>query len=105
MKKMITVKWYDPDTTDSIMLAAQAYGLKITSREKADNPNEIYVSLYGPKENIERFKSDFDDDIIEPFESKKELSDEEYLDWLSDNLRQFGCLFIPTYPTEDETEA
>lgn len=104
MRKMITIKWYDPDTTDSIMLAAQAYGLKITSNEKSDVPNEIYVSLYGSTENIDRFKSDFDDDVIEPFESKKELSDEEYLDWLSDELRHFGSLFIPTYPIEDKDE-
>lgn len=104
MNKMTVVKWYDPDTCDTVKLAAQAYGIQIKAAEPTGNPDEIFVCVYGPTENVDRFVDDVEEGDVEPFESKRELSDNEYQEWLADQLRTFGVLYIPTFIKEDIDE-
>lgn len=104
MNKMTVVKWYDPDTVDTVKLAAQAYGVQIKATEATGEPDEAYVCVFGPTEAVDRFAEDVAEGDIEPFESKRELSDDEYQEWLAAELSKFGCLYIPRFNGEDDED-
>lgn len=104
MNKMAVVRWYDSDTCDSVKLAAQAYSIQIKAEEPTGNPDEIFVCVYGPAENVDKFVDDVEEGDVEPFDLQCELSDSEYQEWLADKLRPFGVLYIPAYCKEDDDE-
>lgn len=104
MNKMSVVRYYDPDTVDSVDLAAKAYNIQIKARELTGEPDEIFVCVYGPTENVDRFTADVEEGDLEPFESKRDLSDNEYQTWLSESLREFGYLYIPKFEDEDDED-
>lgn len=97
MKKIVTAKWYDPDSTETVKLAAQAYGIKLLATYPTESEDEIYVTVGGPTENVDRFLEDLDEDVLEPFESKCELSYDEYQYWLVEELGKFGVKYVPAY--------
>lgn len=103
-KSMATIKWFDTDTCDSVLLAAEAYDVRIKTMEPTGEPNEIWVCVDGAPENVERFVNDVEEGDVEPFESKRDLSDDDYLTWLSEALQRFGVLFIPKYLGEEIDE-
>ena len=100
--KMITVKYFDSDTIDSRFLAAEAYGLEIKAAEPTGEPDEIFLTVFGPAENVDRFVEDNAEGDLEPFEAQRDLSDNEYLSWLSKELARFGVLFVPKFIDEDD---
>lgn len=102
--KMATVQWHDPDTTDTSKLACQAYGIRLLADEPSGEADTHWICVYGPTESVNTFLEDVSEDSIEPFESKRELSDNEYQEWLADSLKDFGCLYIPAYSDEDSEE-
>lgn len=95
--KMAVTKWFDPDTTDTINIAAKEYGLQILATKPTENDDEIYVCVYGPTENVDRFLEDVEEGDVDPFDSVRDLTDNEYQDWLVNQLAQFGFLYIPKY--------
>ncbi len=101
--KKISITWSEKQThaPDSIRLAAQYYGLKV-SKFKLKDFDTASVNLIGPENNINAFQEAFDKNTVEPMHSKiQNFSHNEYLDWLSNQLRQFGVLFIPEFIKED----
>lgn len=94
---MATVTWFDPDTTDTIHIAAKEYGLQILASKPSDYDNEIYVCVYGPTENVDRFLEDVEEGDVDPFDSTRDMTESEYQSWLSDKLAPFGFLYIPKY--------
>lgn len=104
MNKTATIKYYDDFTTDSVRIAAQAYGIKIECINPTDSKYEVYVTVSGPTESVDRFLEDVREGDIEPFDSKRELSDDEYEEWLADELGKFGCLYIPTYGNSNDDD-
>lgn len=108
MNNMNTIiKWYDSDTTDSIYIAANAYGLNINAAtiKRIDN-NTISVEISGKTEDVERFLEDLEEGDVDPFDNAtRDMSDNEYLEWLSKELQNYGKLFIPMfYPEEDDED-
>ena len=99
--KMVTVKYVDMDTVDSMHLVAAAYGLEIKAAAPIDSenssPNEIWLTVYGPSDCIDRFVEDNEEDNLEPFDQTVNMSDNEYQDWLSNQLARFCVLYIPKY--------
>lgn len=104
MQKITTVKWFDPDSTETVKLAAQAYGIKVLATYPTETPDEVDVTVGGPTENVDRFLEDLDEGDIEPFESKRELSDNDYQYWLMEELGKLGVKYSPAY-SEDEAES
>ena len=101
MQKITTVKWFDPDSTDTAKLAAQAYGIKVLATYPTENKDEVYVTVGGSTENVDRFLDDLDEGNVEPFESKRELSDNDYQYWLMEELGKFGVKYVPAYSDEE----
>ena len=95
--KMAVTKWFDSDTTDTIYIAAKEYGLQILAIKSRDYDNEIYVCIYGPTENVDRFLEDVEEGDVDPFDKTRDMSENEYQDWLVNQLAQFGFLYIPNY--------
>jgi hypothetical protein len=95
--KMATITWFDPDTTDTIYIAAKEYGLEILARKPTGHNDEIYVCIYGPTENVDRFLEDVAEGDVDPFDATREMSENEYQDWLVNQLAPFGFLYIPKY--------
>lgn len=100
--KMTVIEYYDDDTCDSIKLACQAYGVQLLA-EKPISEHEIYACIYGPTENIERFEGDFENGDLEPFEATRDMSDNEYQEWLETELKKFGCNYVAKQ-FDDEVE-
>ena len=98
--KMAVTKWFDPDTTDTINIAAKEYGLEILARKPTGNDDEIYVCIYGSIENVDRFLEDVNEGDVNPFDNTRNMSDNEYQDWLTNQLVQFGFLYIPKYTND-----
>lgn len=101
-----TIEWYDSDTTDSIYIAANAYDLTINdSTISRIDSNTISVEISGKPEDVERFLEDLEEGDVDPFDSTRDMSDNEYLEWLSKELQKYGKLFIPMfYPEEDDED-
>lgn len=100
-----TIEWYDSDTTDSIHIAANAYDLKVNKViERIDN-NTISVEISGKTEDVERFLEDLEEGDVDPFDSTRDMSDNEHLEWLSKELQKYGKLFIPMFYPEDDEDA
>lgn len=99
------IEWYDSDTTDSIYIAANAYGLTVNDAtiKQIDN-NTISVEISGKTEDVERFLEDLEEGDVDPFDSTRDMSDNEYLEWLSNELQKYGKLFIPTFSSEEDDE-
>lgn len=95
--KMATITWFDPDTTDTIYIAAKEYGLQILATKPRDYDNEVYVCVYGPTENVDRFLEDVEEGDVDPFDSTREMTENDYQDWLVNQLAPFGFLYIPNY--------
>jgi len=104
MQKITTVKWFDQDSTETVKLAAQAYGIKVLATYPTETPDEVDVTVGGPTENVDRFLEDLDEGDVEPFESKRELSDNDYQYWLMEELGKLGVKYSPAY-SEDEAES
>ena len=104
MNKMAVVKWYDPDTCDSVKLAVLAYGIELKAAEPTGEPDEMQVCVCGPTEDVDRFVADVDEGDVEPFESKRELDDKAYQEWLSHELGKLGCLYVPKFDEDDSDE-
>lgn len=104
MQKITTVKWFDPDSTETVKLAAQAYGIKVLATYPTETPDEVDVTVGGPTENVDRFLEDLDEGDLEPFESKRELSDNDYQYWFMEELGKLGVKYSPAY-SEDEAES
>lgn len=100
------IEWYDPDTTDSIYIAANEYDLTVNKIiEQIDN-NTIKVEISGYVDDVARFLEDLEEGDVDPFDSTRDMSENEYLEWLSAELQKHGKLFIPTfYPDEDDEDA
>lgn len=96
MQKITTVKWYDTDTTETVKLAAQFYGIAVLAEYATGMPDEIYVTIGGQEADVNRFLKDLDEGDVEPFESKRELSDEEYQFWLESELSKLGVKYSPS---------
>jgi hypothetical protein len=105
MNMVKTIEWYDSDTTDSIYIVANAYNLTIndTTISRIDS-NTISVEISGKTEDVERFLEDLDEGDVDPFDSTRDMSDNEYLEWLSKELQKYGKLFIPTFYDEEDDE-
>lgn len=101
------IEWYDPDTTDSIYIAANEYDLTINdSTISRIDSNTISVEISGKTEDVERFLEDLEEGDVDPFDSTRDMSDNEYLEWLSKELQKYGKLFVPKfYPEEDDEDA
>ena len=99
------IEWYDSDTTDSIYIAAKTYGLTVNDAtiKQIDN-NTISVEISGKTEDVERFLEDLEEGDVDPFDSTRDMSDNEYLEWLSKELQKYGKLFIPAFCPEDDDE-
>ena len=95
--KMAVTKWFDSDTTDTINIAAKEYGLEILATKPTENTDEIYVCVYGPTENVDRFLEDVEEGDVDPFDATREMSENEYQDWLANQLALFGFSYIPKY--------
>lgn len=95
--KMATITWFDPDTTDTIYIAAKEYGLEILASKPTGNDDEICVCVYGPTENVDRFLEDVEEGDVDPFDSTRKMTENDYQDWLVNQLAQFGFLYIPNY--------
>ena len=106
MNTVKIIEWYDPDTTDSIYIAANEYALKVNKIiEQIDN-NTIKVEISGNVDDVACFLEDLEEGDVDPFDSTRDMSDNEYLEWLSVELQKYGKLFIPTfYPEEDDDDA
>lgn len=102
--KMAVVKWYDPDTCDSVRIAADEYRLSIKAIEATGKSDEIWVCVTGAPEDVDRFVNDVDEGDVEPFDCTCNLTDDEYQDWLVNKLRPYGILYIPSYDTADDGE-
>ncbi len=102
-----TIEWYDSDTTDSIYIADNAYGLTVNDATiKQIDTNTISVEISGKTEDVERFLEDLEEGDVDPFDSTRDMSDNEYLEWLSTELQKYGKIFIPSfYPEEDDEDA
>lgn len=100
--KMATITWFDPDTTDTIHIVAKEYGLEILARKPTENENEIYVCVYGPTENVDRFLEDVEEGDVDPFDHTRDLTENEFQDWLSSKLSEFGFLYIPKYTKDTD---
>lgn len=103
MEKIVTTKYFDDDTPDTIMIATQAYGVKLLATYPTESKDEVYATVGGPAENVDRFLEDLEEGDVEPFESKRELSDNDYQYWLMEELGKFGVKYVPAY-SEDEVE-
>lgn len=105
--KMTVVEYYDADTCDSIKLACQAYGIQILAEKPIESSaNEIYACVYGPTENVDRFVEDLNNGDLEPFEATRDMSDNEYQEWLETELKKFGCNYVAKhFDDEDENIA
>lgn len=99
-----TITWFDDYTTDTIKIAAKEYGLTILGQNETSNPDEIEVYVEGEKDDIARLLEDLEDGTVEPFESKRELDDNEYNEWLARELAEFGITYT-FEPVEDDPEA
>ena len=95
--KMATITWFDTDTTDTIYIAAKEYGIDILAKKPRDYSDEIYVCVYGPTENVDRFLEDVEEGDVDPFDSTREMTENDYQDWLVNQLAQFGFSYIPKY--------
>lgn len=97
------IEWYDSDTTDSIYIAANAYGLTVDRATiKRINNKTITVKISGKTEDVERFLEDLEEGDVEPFDSTRNMSDNEYLEWLSTELQKYEKLFIPIFSSEED---
>ena len=104
MNMLRVVEWYDPDTVESVKLACKAYGIELKATELTDEPNTIQVCVSGPTEDVQRFVDDVEEGDVEPFEDTREMSNDEYQEWLSNELKEFGVLYIPKYSGEDNED-
>lgn len=105
MEKITTVKYFDDDTVETARIAAAAYNVKVLAINPTENESEAYVTVGGAEADVKRFLDDLEDGGLEPFEAQRELSDNEYQDWLKDELAKLGYLYIPAYCDEDVEEA
>jgi hypothetical protein len=98
------IEWYDSDTTDSLYIAANAYGLTVNDDTISQiDSDTISVEISGKTEDVERFLEDLEEGDVDPFDNTRDMSDNEYLEWLSKELQKYGKLFIPKfYPEEDD---
>ena len=103
-KSMAVVKWFDTDTCDTVLLAAETYDVEVKTMEPTGDPNEVWVCVYGEPDKVDRFVEDVNEGDIEPLESKRDLSDWEYQCWLSESLQRFGVLYIPTAKEVDDED-
>lgn len=68
MNKSVVIEWYDDINPSSYLLCAWAYGIQFLKETAIDEARTELV-VYGPKENVERFYEDFEDDALEPMET------------------------------------
>lgn len=104
MNKVETIEWYDSDTTDSIYIAANAYSLTVNKIIEPIDNDTIKVEISGKTEDVERFLEDLEEGDVDPFDSTRDMSDNEYFEWLSAELQNHGKLFVPTFYPEDDDE-
>lgn len=102
MNKLAVIKHYDPDTVDTVYIAAAAYGVKVVATEPTENKHEIQACICGPTENVRRMANDNAEGDLQPFESMRDLSDEEYEEWLQQELAKLGFSYAPKASTKDE---
>lgn len=103
MNKMACVLYFDPDTVESVRIAAKAYNIQVIDiRPAGNNSAEAWVCVYGAEADVDRFVEDNDEGDLDPFDNLRDMSDNEYLGWLSETLRkEHNVLFIPTFVDED----
>ena len=85
--KSITVVWEDEDNRHSFLLVLEAYGLKLLLAKDIDK-NSCEITLYGPKEAIDRFREDFNDGsflVLDEMSRNLEF-DEDYEGWLNNEV-------------------
>ena len=107
MKIVRTVKWYDPDTVDTVYLAGRERGIEVLSVHPTENENEALAVIRGEEETVERFLEDAENGEADPYEAEtRDLSDEEYEQWLKTRLAEVGKEYSPKAfePVEPETE-
>lgn len=104
MEKITTVKYFDDDTTETVKIAATAYGIEVLATYPTESEHEIFVTVGGKKADVKRFLDDLFEGDLEPFEATRDMSDNEYQDWLKDELAKYGYLYIPAYCEEDVEE-
>jgi len=93
--KMTVVTWFDPDTPDTALLAAEAYKIKVASQKPGNSPDETFIAVYGPEENVDLFLEDFESGDVRPMVSARDLDDDEWHAWLHDQLAPLGVLYVP----------
>jgi hypothetical protein len=104
MKTTKIIEWYDTDTIDTIYIAANEYALKVNKIiERIDN-DTIKVEISGDIDDIACFLEDLEEGDVDPFDNTRDMSDNDYLKWLSAELQKYGKLFIPTFYIEEEDD-
>ena len=104
MKTTKIIEWYDPDTTDTIYIAANEYALKVNKIIECVDNDTIKVEISGDVDDVACFLEDLEEGDVDPFDTTSDMSDNEYLEWLSIELQKFGILFIPMFYTEEEDD-
>ena len=95
--------WYDSDTTDTLFLVANDYGLKIESTKNI-GPNELEFEISGPEDTISQFVDDLEDYSFDCLEKYRDLSDYDYVSKISEDLGKIGILYVPDFSKYEDDE-
>lgn len=103
----ITVAWEDEDNRHSFLLVLEDYGLKLLRANDIDE-DHCEISLYGPKEEVARFREDFNEGSFTVLDnmSRSLESDEDYEGWLDNEvwhrkqLASYAAMAESSWPKE-----